>query len=136
MKKLLSVCLAVLAVSALGVIGYAAAAKDYSGVWKGTWEGGGGNGTFELTLENNDGVMGGKVSVTGEPTYQATLRKVTFVGAQMSATYDFPPDERAEVALTASFAAEPVKGNWMVRGKDGSPAVMSGSFTVRKAKKN
>jgi len=135
MKKLLSVCLVVLGVSVLGVIGYASAAKDYSGVWRGTWEGGGGNGTFVLTLENKDGVLGGSVSVTGEPTYQATLKKVTFIGAQMSATYDFPPDERAEVALTGRFDAEPVKGNWMVRGKDGSPAVMSGSFTVRKARK-
>src|SRR5690242_7970636 len=91
------------------------AAADYAGVWTGTWDGSG-SGGFELTLEKGkDGALSGKVSVTGEPTYKATLKTVKFEGAKMSATYDFPPDERAEVVLAATFEGDTGKGTWVVR---------------------
>src|SRR5947207_1665586 len=68
--------------------------EQFLGTWIGTWEGAG-TGTFELTLEkDSDGALGGRVSVTGEPTYKATFKSVTFNGNKMTVKYDFPPDER------------------------------------------
>ena len=54
---------------------------DRTGTWTGTWEGGGGTGGFELTLEKpSAGPLTGRVSVTGEPTYKATLKTVSIEG--------------------------------------------------------
>jgi len=49
-----------------------ATGEEFSGVWSGNWEGSGGSGGFEVTLEKNkDGPVTRRVSVTGEPTYKA-----------------------------------------------------------------
>lgn len=74
------------------------------GVWSGTWEGAGANGGFELTLElPKEGPVTGKVSVTGEPTYKAGFKSLSIDGNKMSAKYDFPADDSAEVTLAATF---------------------------------
>ena len=79
--------------------------EQFAGVWSGTWDGGGSGGGFELTLEQpKEGPMTGKVSVTGEPAYQATLKSLAFDGKKMTAKYDFTPDDSAEVTLAATFA--------------------------------
>ena len=66
------------------------------GTRTGTSEGSG-SGGFELTLEKGaDGALRGSVSVTGEPTYKATLKTVALEGAVLTATYDFTPDDWAE----------------------------------------
>lgn len=120
----------------LGMVCAAAAqggdgAAKFAGTWTGTWEGGGSNGGFELTLEKGkDEGPAGRVSVTGEPTYKATFRTVTFDGQKMSATYDFPPDDRLEVALTATFDGGTAKGTWSARGKDGGGELAAGTWTV------
>lgn len=133
MKRRLSAGLAVLALAFALAGGAAARAADHEGVWSGTWDGTGSGGRFVLTLETNKaGELGGNVSVTGEPTYKATLKTVSFSGSKMSATYDFPPDDRAEVALTGTFDGPIAKGRWVVRGKDGSGEVASGGWVVRK----
>ena len=67
-----------------------AAASDLLGTWTGTWEGAGSSGGFELTLEKGkDGSPTGRVVVTGEPAYKATIRTLAFEGKKMTATYDF-----------------------------------------------
>jgi hypothetical protein len=110
----------------------APAQSDYVGLWVGTWEGAGGNGGFELTLEKGkDGALTGGVSVTGEPTYKATLRTVTFDGKKMNAAYDFPPDDSLEILLTATFEGTTAKGSWSARQKGGSE-VAAGTWTVTK----
>jgi hypothetical protein len=104
---------------------------DLTGTWTGTWEGAG-TGGFELTLEKGkDGKLGGQVSVTGEPTYKATLKTLTIEGQKMNATYDFPPDESMEVTLTATFDSNTAKGTWVVTQKGGGE-VASGTWTVAK----
>ena len=104
---------------------------DLTGTWTGTWEGAG-TGGFELTLEKSkDGKLGGQVSVTGEPTYKATLRTLTFEGQKMNATYDFPPDESVEVTLTATFDGNTAKGTWAAIQKGGGE-LASGTWTVAK----
>ena len=106
--------------------------EDLLGTWSGTWEGAG-SGGFELTLEKSkDGPMTGRVSVTGEPTYKATFTTLTIDGRKMSATYDFPPDEGAEVVLAATFDDKKADGTWQVREKANGNVAFKGTWTVTK----
>jgi hypothetical protein len=109
------------------------AAEPFLGTWSGTWDGAGSSGGFELTLEKDkDGAIGGRVSVTGEPAYKATLAEVAFDGAKMSARYDFPPDPGGEVRLTATFDASTAKGTWSLREKASGNEVAAGNWSVTK----
>ena len=107
------------------------APADLSGVWTGTWEdGGSGSGGFELTLEKGkDGTLGGRVSVTGEPTYKATLKTLSIEGKSLKAIYDFPPDDSLEIVLAASIDGGTAKGTWSARQKGGGE-LASGTWTV------
>lgn len=109
------------------------AAKKYYGNWTGKWAGEGQTGGFDIILEaGKDGKPGGRVSVTGEPTYQATLKTVSFDGAKMTAAYDFPPDPSVTVNLAATFEGDAAKGTWSLK----SPAIgdIAGTFDVNKKK--
>jgi hypothetical protein len=107
------------------------AGDAFVGTWTGTWDGGGSGGGFELTLEKGkDGSVGGRVSVTGTPEYKATFKSLSFDGKKMSAKYDFPPDEGAEVLLEASFDGNTAKGTWSLRGKANGNEVATGGWTV------
>jgi hypothetical protein len=135
-----SICLSLLMlVVSVGVVGAEALHRvtpqssqtDLTGTWTGTWDGAG-TGGFELTLEKGkDGKLGGQVSVTGEPTYKATLKTLTIEGQKMNATYDFPPDESVEVTLTATFDGNTAKGTWAAIQKGGGE-LASGTWTVAK----
>jgi len=106
---------------------------DYAGQWTGTWDGSG-SGNFELTLEKaKDGGTAGKVAVTTEQgNYTADLKTVSLTANKMTATYDFPLDPSAEVALAATFEAAKAAGTWSLRPKGGGAEVVGGSFTVSK----
>lgn len=132
-------------IAALVVVAVAAAAaqrgtegapsgEQYVGVWSGTWDGAGSGGGFELTLEKDKekNTITGKVSVTGEPTYKASLTALSFDGTKMSAKYDFTPDDRAEVILAATFDGNSAKGTWSLREKASGDEAASGSWTVTK----
>ena len=109
----------------------AAPGEGLAGTWSGTWEGAGGTGGFELTLEKaKDGSMGGRVSVTGEPTYKATLGTVSFDGPKMTAKYDFPPDENIIVVLEARFEGNRATGTWAAREKANGGDIATGTWTV------
>jgi hypothetical protein len=110
------------------------AAEKYIGTWSGTWDGGqAGSGGFELTLEKGkEGGLAGSVSVTGEPTYKAALKTVAFDGSKMTAKYDFPPDEAAEVVLVATFEGSSADGKWTVREKASGSDVFTGTWTVKR----
>ena len=111
----------------------AAQAADPSGTWTGTWEGAGGNGGIEIVFEKGkDGALGGRVSVTGELTYKATLKTVTVEGQKLSWTYDFPPDESIEVRMAATIDGQSIKGIWSARPKAGGDEVASGTLTAEK----
>jgi hypothetical protein len=106
--------------------------EDLIGTWSGTWEGAG-SGGFELTLEkSNEGPMTGRVSVTGDPTYKATFKTLTFDGKKMTASYDFPPEETAEVVLAATFDGKKADGTWQVREKANGSVAFKGTWTVTK----
>ena len=103
------------------------------GSWAGSWEGMGQSGGFALTLEKpSGGASGARVSVTGEPAYEATVRTIAFDGKQMTAAYDFPPDESLEVRLSATFDGDTAKGTWTARGKADGSELASGTWTVKK----
>src|SRR6266511_5388248 len=105
--------------------------ESLAGVWSGTWDGAGSGGGFELTLEQpQEGPMTGKVSVTGEPTYKATLKSLAFDGKKMTAKYDFTPDDSAEVTLSATFEGNKATGTWSLAAKGTDTAVASGGWTV------
>jgi hypothetical protein len=109
--------------------------EQYLGTWSGTWEGAGSSGGFELTLEKDKDktdAIGGRVSVTGEPTYQATLKTVAFDGQKMTASYDFPPEPSVEVRLACTFDGTSATGTWSAFEKASGNEVMSGTWTVKK----
>jgi hypothetical protein len=113
----------------------ASSADPYLGTWNGTWEmPGAGSGGFELTLQKHkESGVSGRVAVTGDPAYTATLGTLAFDGPKLTARYDFPPDERAEVQLTARFEGNSATGTWSLREKAGNGAeVASGTWTVKK----
>jgi hypothetical protein len=123
---------------AFGVLGSAgqrdaggkADAAQFLGTWTGTWEGAG-SGGFELTLEKGkDDAISGKVSVTGEATYKAAFKTLSFDGRKMSATYDFPPDDQAEIVLAATFDGQTATGTWSAREKANGNGIMNGTWTV------
>jgi hypothetical protein len=106
------------------------ASEQFLGTWSGTWDGAG-TGGFELTLEKGkDDTVNGRVSVTGEPTYRATFKALSFDGKKMSATYDFPPDAGGEVVLAASFDGNTATGTWSLRDKASGNEVAQGGWTV------
>jgi hypothetical protein len=103
---------------------------QYAGTWVGTWDGAG-SGGFELALERGkDGAYAGSVSVTGEPTYKATLKTVAFDGAKMTAKYDFTPNPEAEVVLDATFDGKTATGTWSAREKATGSEAAKGTWTV------
>lgn len=108
--------------------------EEFVGVWSGSWEGAGGSGGFELTLEKSkDTGVVGKVSVTGEPTYKASFKALSFDGKKMNAKYDFPPNEaEAEVVLVATFDDTSAKGTWSLRAKADNTQVAAGTWSVAK----
>jgi hypothetical protein len=113
--------------------GTAAAGEPFLGTWSGTWAASGSGGGFEVTLEKTaDGTMTGRVAVTGEPTYQAPFKSLTFDGNKMTAAYDFPPDKSGEVLLTATFVDKKADGTWVLRAKGTTTNAATGTWTVTK----
>ncbi|MEO7272443.1 MAG: hypothetical protein ABIX28_00775 [Vicinamibacterales bacterium] len=123
--------LAIVLSAALGVAAQSGNADAMLGTWSGTWESSGTSGTFALTLAKTEGgALGGKVAVGGEPAYEAALTSVSVEGSKLTAKYDFTPDPRAEVVLTATVEGQTAKGSWSVREKASGTEAVSGSWTV------
>jgi hypothetical protein len=107
--------------------------EQYVGTWSGRWESSESGGGFELTVEKEqDNALAGRVSVTGEPTYKATLKKLAFDGNKMTGAYDFTPNDQAEVILSAAFEGNTAKGTWSLRAKADGSEVAAGTWTVTK----
>ena len=108
--------------------------EQYAGPWVGTWEGGGGSGKFDLTLERGaDGALTGGVSVgTDQGDYTAKFTSLSFAGNKMTAKYIYPPDEQGEIALTAIFDGAAATGSWELGAKGGGAAMAAGTWTVKK----
>src|SRR3954471_1156519 len=104
---------------------------DVLGTWSGTWDGDGGSGGFDLTLQRGkEGATIGKVAVTGDPAYQAALRTIVFDGRKMTAKYDFTPQPAAEVTLKATFEKETAAGSWSLADPSTGNHLAGGSWKV------
>lgn len=133
MTRRFHLAFALLILATAGLSLQATQAADPVGTWTGTWEGAGGNGGIELVFEKGtDGALGGRVSVTGEPAYKATLKTVTIDGQKMSWSYDFPLDESIEIKMVGTIDGQNVKGVWSARPKAGGDEVASGTLTAAK----
>jgi hypothetical protein len=107
--------------------------SEYVGTWSGTWQLDAQSGGFELTLEKGDGgAIKGRVSVTGEPTYKATIKTLAFDGKTMKASYDFPPDDQLEIVLAITFDGNKANGPWTARAKAAGTDVATGPITLEK----
>ena len=137
MRKAICVLWCLLVVASIGLAAQrgaegSAAGEALVGTWTGTWESSeGASGGFQLTLEKiKNGPITGKVAVTGEPTYEATVGSLTFDGGKMSGKYDFPPSPEVEVVLAAAFEGNAATGTWTVREKASSAEVAKGTWKV------
>jgi hypothetical protein len=115
-----------------------AAASDgeqYIGLWKGTWEGAGAGGRFDLTVaKGSDGKLAVSVSVgTDMGDYTAKFSTVTITGDKLTGAYDYPPDAQGEVTVTASFDVKNAIGTWSLgaKGQPGGQAI-AGTWKVTK----
>lgn len=124
-----------------GVVGFGAqrgaeapsTGEQFLGTWSGTWSAQGSGGGFDVTLEKGkDGAVTGKVAVTGEPTYNAAFKELSFDGKKMKARYDFPPNEAGEVLLSATFEGNTANGTWALRAKGSDKDEATGTWTVTK----
>jgi hypothetical protein len=111
----------------------AAAADPYAGLWKGTWEGMGATGSFDIQFaRGSDGKLGGNVEVGTEAGgYHAKFTQLEVKGAEFSAKYDYPLDTNGEVALSGKLDGKAASGTWTL-GAKGQPtdSPVAGSWTV------
>jgi hypothetical protein len=122
---------------AAGQYGVASAADgdQYVGTWKGTWEGAGAGGRFDLTFAKGaDGKIAANVSVgTDMGDYNAKFSTVTLTGDKLTGAYDYPPDPQGEVTITGSFDPKNAIGTWSLgaKGQPGGQAI-AGTWKVTK----
>jgi hypothetical protein len=124
-------------ICAAGQIGVAAAADgdQYVGIWKGTWEGAGAGGRFDLTFtRSTDGKLAASVSVGSDMgDYNAKFGTLTITGDKLAGAYEYPPDPQGEVTITGSFEPKDAIGTWSLgaKGKPGAQAI-AGTWKVTK----
>ncbi len=122
---------------AAGQWGVASAADgdQYLGTWKGTWEGAGAGGRFDMTFsKGSDGKLAASVSVGTEMgDYNAKFSTVTVTGDKLTGAYDYPPDPQGEVTITGSFDPRNAIGTWSLaaKGQAGGQAI-AGTWKVTK----
>jgi hypothetical protein len=122
------------AAAQVGVV-FAADSDQYVGTWKGTWEGAGAGGRFDLTFSRgSDGKLAAGVSVgTDMGDYNAKFSTVSVAGDKLSGAYDYPPDAQGEVTIAGSFDAKIAAGTWSLgaKGQPGGQAI-TGTWKVSK----
>jgi hypothetical protein len=113
----------------------AADGDQYVGTWKGSWEGGGGSGRFDMTFaRGSDGELTATVAVgTDMGDYNAKFSKLTFVSEKFTGAYDYPPDVQGEVIIAGSFDPKNATGTWSL-GAKGQPgqSMAAGTWKVSK----
>lgn len=117
--------------------GFASAADgdQYVGTWKGTWEGAGAGGRFDLSfVRGGDGKLSASVSVgTDMGDYNAKFSTLSLTAAKLAGAYDYPPDPQGEVTITGSFDPKNATGTWSLgaKGQAGGQAI-AGTWKVSK----
>jgi hypothetical protein len=113
----------------------AADGDQYVGTWKGSWEGGGATGRFDLTfLRGSDGKLAASVSVgTDMGDYNAKFSTLGFALDKLTGAYDYPPDPQGEVIIVGSFDPKNATGTWSLgaKGQSGGQS-FAGTWKVSK----
>jgi hypothetical protein len=113
----------------------AADGDQYVGTWKGSWEGGGATGRFDLTLvRDGEGKIIASVSVgTDMGDYNAKFSSVTLTVDKLTGAYDYPPDPQGEVTIVGSFDPKNATGTWSLgaKGQSGGQS-FAGTWKVSK----
>lgn len=111
-----------------------ASPERWLGTWAGSWEGAGQSGKIEITVTKDEGgKLAGKVAATTEGgDYTAKFTSLAIDANKLTAKYDFPADEQAEVVLEATLDAASVKGTWSLRPKGQTSESVGGSWTATK----
>jgi hypothetical protein len=129
------VMLAVIWAAGQWSVASAADGDQYIGTWKGTWEGAGAGGRFDLTFaKGSDSKLAASVSVgTDMGDYNAKFSTVTVTGDKLKGAYDYPPDPQGEVTITGSFDPKIAIGTWSLgaKGQPGGQAI-AGTWKVTK----
>ncbi len=104
----------------------AAADEDqYVGTWKGSWEGGGGSGRFDMTFaRGSDGQLTASVAVgTDMGDYNAKFSKAAFVSEKFTGAYDYPPDVQGEVIIQdrSTRRMPRARGPWVRKASPDKP---------------
>ena len=120
----------------LGAYGAFAQDASFVGQWKGTWEGGGATGRFEITIEKGaDGKLSGGVSV-GQDTgdYVAKFTSVTIEDGALRVRYAYTPDEQADILLSGKAKDGGLAGEWtmVAKGAGADNSFAAGTWTVKK----
>jgi hypothetical protein len=92
-----ALCLLVSVCTALQFgIASAADGDQYVGTWKGTWEGAGAGGRFDMTfVRGSDGKLSASVSVgTDMGDYNAKFSTVSLAADKLAGAYDYPQTRR------------------------------------------
>jgi hypothetical protein len=137
LHKVAMIASLMLGIWAAAQIGVASAADSdqYLGAWKGTWDGAGAGGRFDLTFtRGSDGKIAASVSVGTEMgDYNAKFTSVTLSGDKFAGAYDYPPDPQGEVTITGSFDPKSAMGTWSLgaKGQSGGQSV-AGTWKVVK----
>jgi hypothetical protein len=136
-QKVAVAALLLISMWAVAQIGAALAgdADPYVGTWKGSWEGAGAGGRFDMTfLRGADGKIAASVSVGSEMgDYNAKFSTVTLSGDKLAGAYDYPPDPQGEVTIAGSFDAKNATGTWSLgaKGQAGGQSI-AGTWKVSK----
>lgn len=136
-QKSIVVALMLTGICAVLQFGAALAADEdqYIGIWKGTWEGAGAGGRFDLTFaRGSDGKLAASVSVgTDMGDYNAKFSTVKVAVEKLAGAYDYPPDPQGEVTITGSFEPKNAIGTWSLgaKGQPGGQAI-AGTWKVIK----
>ncbi len=106
------------------------AANSLTGLWNGTWEGGGSGGRFDLTITlEGDGKRSGGVSVGQEAgDYVAQFSTLIVAEDKLTATYDFPGDLEGEIVLSGTFDGDNATGTWVLRPKGREETIADGTW--------
>jgi hypothetical protein len=124
-------------VSMLVLCGALALAQDaFIGTYKGSWEGGGGAGRFDITVTKGaDGKLSGGVSVGQDGgDYEAKFTSAVIEGGELKARYSYTPEAQADIVLTGKSVGGVLSGTWAMveKGAGAEGAQLTGTWTAKK----
>jgi hypothetical protein len=109
---------------------------QHLGAWKGTWEGAGASGRYDLTFYRaSDGNLTGTIGVGSDKgDYSSMFRSLSLTDNKLVGTYDYPPNDKWEISLKGAFDGKSANGNWflLMKGQSDGQVLATGTWKVEK----